>query len=59
MGMINHKLRVYTSRENLPKEQQLAHKIANMVLTLAEHTIKEVRLHLQQLRMKDMWLIGG
>ena len=31
MGMINHKLRVYTSRENLSKEQQLAHKIANMV----------------------------
>ena len=31
MGMINHKLRVHTSRENLSKKEQLAHKIANVV----------------------------
>ena len=29
--MINHKLRVHTSRENLSKKEQLAHKIANVV----------------------------
>ena len=31
MGMTNHKLRVYSSKENLSKEEQLAYKIANMV----------------------------
>ena len=31
----------------------------SVIPTPAEHTTKEARLHLQQLRMKDMWLIGG
>jgi len=30
-GLVNHKLRVYASKENLPKEEQLAYKIAKMV----------------------------
>ena len=30
-GLVDHKLRVYASKEDLPKEEQLAYKMAKMV----------------------------